>query len=142
MIGRPAFSILVLLLISFSPLVAQERTGPSRLNDDEAQILLYVIPAAVQARQAGTDVDIERSQPTKNFPADKFFVAAVISQKPTHESVLGNGILGYFAVDRRSAGVESLADFSPVTGKELERVQAWLRHSHRIDKVTSRERKD
>lgn len=104
----------------------------SKLTDDDARILLYVTPAAVAARESGTDVDIEQSRPSKEFPATDYFVAALVSRKPTGESNLGNGILGYFAVDKRTAVVESLGDFTPIKGRELMRVQSWLRNGHCI----------
>jgi hypothetical protein len=107
-------------------------SAASKLTDDDARILLYVTPAAVAARQAGTDVDIEPSAPSEQFPASDYFVAALVSQKPTSGSVLGNGILGYFAVDKRSGEVESTTDFTSVNGKELSRVQAYMRRSHCI----------
>jgi hypothetical protein len=121
-------------LVLFSPAVLAwtECATPSKLTDDEARILLYVTPAAVSARRAGTDVDIEKSSPTKQFPAPDYFVAEIISQGPTGGGVLGNGILGYFAVDRRTASVEFLGDFTPVKGKELARVQQWIRNAHCI----------
>ena len=109
----------------------------SKLTDDDARILLYVTPAAVDARKAGTDVDIEKSSPTKQFPAADYFVAALVSQKPTSGSGLGNGILGYFAVDKRTGLVESISDFTPVNGMELARVQNWMRHAHCIETKSS-----
>lgn len=134
---RRIVMILVLLLAGCNYLSAQviRACSPSRLTDDDAQILLYVTPAAVAVRRVGTDVDIQRSRPTPQFPADDFFVAALVSQKPTDQSVLGNGILGYYAVDKRTGEVESTGDFRPVKGKELGRVQVWLRHSHCITRV-------
>jgi hypothetical protein len=106
----------------------------STLTDEEAQILLYLTPAAISARRAGTDVDIERSAPTNQYPKAQFFVAALISQKPTSASVLGNGILGYFAVDKRTGEIKSATDFSSIDGKELARVRKWLRKEHCIGK--------
>jgi hypothetical protein len=104
----------------------------SKLTDDDARILLYVTPAAVAARMAGTDVDMEQSQPSKQFPAADYFVATIVSQRPTSASVLGNGIVGNFVVDKRSAAVESLSNFTLVRGSELQRVQSWMRHGHCI----------
>ena len=104
----------------------------SKLTDDDARILLYVTPAAVAARKAGTDVDMEQSKPSKQFPAGDYFVSALVSRTPTENSVLGNGILGNFAVDKRSAEVQFLGDFTPVSGSELQRVQGWMRHGHCI----------
>jgi hypothetical protein len=105
----------------------------SKLTDDDARILLYVTPTAVAARMAGTDVDVEESKPSKEFPAANYFVATLVSQRPTRDSVLGNGILGSFAVNKRSGAVESLANFTPVRGSELQRIQSWMRHGHCID---------
>jgi hypothetical protein len=104
----------------------------SKLTDDDARILLYVTPAAVEARKVGTDVDLEQSKPSKEFQAAVYFVAALVSQRPTSNSVLGNGILGYFVVDKRNGEVQSLNNFSPVAGGELQRVQSWMRHGHCI----------
>lgn len=128
-------SILTLLIpITFAFLAhaSGPRSAATRLTDDEARILLYVTPAAVSARRTGTDVDVERSEPTKQFPAADYFVAAIVSRRPTGVSALGNGLLGYFAVDKRTADVESNVDFTPVKGKELGRVQGWMRHEHCI----------
>jgi hypothetical protein len=135
-VKTPLYSFLLILMISISATLTAEdppaRCASSRLTDDDARILLYVSPAAVDARRAGTDVDIEQSDPSEQFPASIYFVAAVVSQKPTSGSVLGNGILGYFAVDKRTAIVESTSDFTPVEGKELMRIQGWMRHAHCI----------
>jgi hypothetical protein len=123
-----------IMLALFSPavLAGTECASPSKLTDDEAKILLYVTPAAVSARGTGTDVDIEKSSPTKQFPAQDYFVAEVVSQGSAGGGVLGNGVLGYFAVDRRTASVEFLGDFTLVKGKELARVQQWIRNAHCI----------
>lgn len=122
-----------MMLLSIVPLFAQAKkacSSPIHLSDDEAQILLYMTPEAIAARQAGTDVDIERSKPTKQYPAVDFFAATLVSQKPTAGSVLGNGMLGTFAVNRHTGEVESTGDFTAVTGQELKRVRAWLLHAH------------
>jgi hypothetical protein len=111
---------------------AETCSEASRLTDEEARILLYVTPAAVSARETGTDVDVEKSPPTKQFPADRYFVGVVISQEPTGGGLLGNGILGYFAVDKRTASVAFVGDFTPVRGKELARIQEWMRRAHCI----------
>jgi hypothetical protein len=127
--------LVLLLLVSFPRTADTQEPQPcfkaSRLTDDEARILLYVTPDAVRARTAGTDVDIIDS-PMEGFAPKDFFVGLLQSQKPTSDSVFGNGILGYFAVDKRTGDVESLSDFTPVNGKELMRVQTWMRLSHGI----------
>jgi hypothetical protein len=104
-------------------------SASSPLSDDDARILLYVTPAAIDARKAGTDVDIEKSAPSAQYPTKNYFVAALVSQKPTEAGTLGNGILGYFAVNKRTGEVKSTVDFALVTGKELERIRAWLFHA-------------
>jgi hypothetical protein len=121
------------MLLSFTPLDGSSGKPCSsklRLSDDEAQILLYMTPAAIAARQEGTDVDIERAEPTREYPATDFLSATLVSDKPTSGSVLGNGILGTFIVDRRTGEVESGAAFERVEGKELKRVRPWLLHAH------------
>lgn len=119
------------VLLGEVPLFAQATkpcTSSFRLSDDEAQILLYMTPAAVAARQAGTDVDIERSKPTRQYPAADFFSATLVSREPTSGSVLNNGILGAFVVNKHTGEVESTGDFTTVKGKELNRVRAWILH--------------
>ena len=130
MLRCASLGLAVILSSRFVCPQAPSTCSPSKLADDDARILLYVTPIAVAARKAGTDV--EQSKPSKGLPAADYFVAALVSQRPTSESVLGNGILGYFAVDKRSGAVESLSNFTPVKGSELQRVQAWLRHAHCI----------
>lgn len=109
---------------------AQPCPANLRLSDDEAQILLYMTPAAIDARNAGTDVDIERSESTQEYPAADFFAATLVSQERTRNSVLGNGVLGVFVVDRRTGEVQSMGNFKAVKGKELDRVRGWLIHAH------------
>jgi len=122
-----------LLLVGAWPVEAQSSapcTITSVLTNDEAKVLLYVTPAAVSARREGTDVDIEKSEPTDQYPASNFFAAALVSKRPVKDSGLGNGILGYFVVDKRTGQVESMDDFTTVKGKELDRVRTWLLHAH------------
>jgi hypothetical protein len=108
---------------------AKPCTSVSPLSDDEAQILLYMTPISIAARQAGTDVDMERSDPTQQYPAAEFFVATLVSQDSSF-SVLNNGILGEYAVNKHTGEVISMAAFTPVRGKALNRVRDWLLHAH------------
>jgi hypothetical protein len=130
----PVNNVFVLLsLLCIAPLSAQtvpHCSAEIRLTDDEAEILLYVSPAAISVRRAGTDVDIERSRPTPQYPASDFFGATLVSRNPTAAGVLGNGVLGTFTVDKRTGEVKSTGDFTPISGKELDRVRAWLVHAH------------
>ena len=132
-----SLGLVVIVAPVFCLAQAPSACSTSKLTDDDARILLYVTPAAVAARKAWTDVEMEQSNPSKQFPAGDYFVAALVSRRPTENSVLGNGILGNFAVDKRSAEVQSLGDFTPVRGRELQRVQSWMRHGHCI-RIASR----
>jgi|ERR1700743_1484766 hypothetical protein len=137
----PTYALFVALVFSFFQSKTQEHaasTATSRLTDDDACILLYVTPYAVEARKAGSDVDIEKSGPTKGYPVADYFVAALVSRKPSL-GVLGNGIIGYFAVDKRNGTVESMADFTPVNGMELRRVQNWMRHARGMENPSSKQ---
>ncbi len=125
--------ILSFIFLACVPLLGQTSkpcTASIRLSDDEAQILLYMTPEAVAARKAGTDVDIEHSASTQQYPEADFFSATLVSKKPTSGSVLGNGILGTFTVNRHTGEVESTGDFTTVKGNELNRVRVWLLHAH------------
>lgn len=126
-------AIAFVMLLGIVSLSAQTKISCASqviLSDDEARILLYMTPEAIGARQAGTDVEIEHSQPTRQYPAEDYFLATVVSQKPTSASVLGNGILGTFIVNRHTGEIKSMGDFATVNGKEMDRVRAWLLHVH------------
>lgn len=130
---KTVIGLLSFILLACAPLLAQTSKpciASVRLSDDEAQILLYMTPEAVTARRAGTDVDIEHSGPTQQYPEADFFSATLVSRKPTSGSVLGNGILGTFTVNRHTGEVESTGDFTTVKGNELNRVRVWLLHAH------------
>lgn len=130
---KTVIGILSSIFLACVPSLAQTSkpcTASIRLSDDEAQILLYMTPEAVADRKAGTDVDIERSAPTPQYPEADFFSSTLVSRKPTSGSVLANGMLGTFAVNRHTGKVESTVDFTTVKGNELHRVRAWLLHAH------------
>ena len=124
------FLLLPLFLIFKSqPISAQGNNAcvPSRLTDDDARILLYATPDAISVRKSGTDVDIEEDTGfKKEYPPTNYFVAWLVSRKGDMPG------RGYFAVDKRSAVVESLSDFTEVKGAELMRIQEWMRHGHCI----------
>jgi hypothetical protein len=109
---------------------------PTKLSDEYARILLYASPIAWDAccknKKGGDDVrnELMVSEPTKEYPSDDFLVAAIVSRKPV--SALGNGILGYFIVDKRSGVVTSMSNFEEVKEKEFAKIQAWMRKEHCI----------
>lgn len=102
----------------------------SKLTDDDARILLYVTPDAIAARKEGGDVGFEENVPDPQHPAADFYSAMLYSEKPLKGDALGNGILGYYLVDKRSATVTDIRDMSVVKGRELMRVQKLMRHGH------------
>ncbi|HEY4357822.1 MAG TPA: hypothetical protein VGN16_18870 [Acidobacteriaceae bacterium] len=117
--------LFIVALITLSPAIAQsnKRHNLTSLSDNEAQALLQAIPSSISAKRQGVAVDIEKSGPTQGFPNEDFFVAAVVRERPAQESPLGNGILGYFAVDRHTGEVISLNDFTKVKSKHLDEVR-------------------
>lgn len=93
------------------------------LSDVQAVRLLLSTPAALGVRPHG--VDVEASPPSPSLPASRAFSGALVSRTPG-DGALDNGLLGYFAVDRRTGAVTALADFSPVRGAALSRARAAL----------------
>jgi hypothetical protein len=133
-VSMKGYSMILTLLLGSSlmqPAVARRAcSDSSRLSDDDARILLYVTPAAIDARTAGTDIDIEKSAPSAQYPAAEFFVAALLAQRPTGATALGSGILGYFAVNKRTGEVQSTVDFRSVNGNVLDHIRALLIRTH------------
>lgn len=115
---------------------------PTKLSDEDARILLYASPIAWHAccenKSSGEDVrnELMISEPTKEYPSDDFLVAAIVSRKPV--SALGNGILGYFIVDKRTGVVTSMSDFEEVKESDFSKIQTWMRNEHCIQKDSSK----
>ena len=91
------------------------------LSDVEAVRLLKQTPAALGVRPHA--VEVEASPPSSALPRSRTFSGALVSRAPD-DGALDNGLLGYFAVDRRTGAVTSLADFSTVRGAALSRLRA------------------
>lgn len=134
---KKCLQCLIAFLMSFIVPFVESTNGAeclnrSKLNDREAESLLMVTPQFIEAGKEGGGIDIMRSDPSTSYPAPDFFVASIVTRLPTDKSFLGNGIVGYFVVDKGTAEVDTMADFSEVTGVKLRSLQKKLRQKHCI----------
>lgn len=126
---RLAAALIVLVALAWPLGTARPKTGAptraTRLTFGEAQVLVYLTPAAAQVRSSpGCDVDWELQRIARPFWV--FWVldsCAGRNQSPT---------VGYYAVNSRTAQVwdAGLADL--VSSRELDRVEGILRRAHHI----------
>lgn len=102
----------------------------------EAEILVYIMPAAQGVRKQGWDVGWEL-QTSPDLNQEDYFVFWVVNSK--RPNVVGSVTIGYYGVNKRTADVwdDNFGKF--VEGKELKGVQAILRRAHHIDEATIRQ---
>jgi len=129
--ARAFFVTLLLGLASPALRSADQTRSPSHspLALHEAEILIYVLPVAVDLRKAGNDV-AWRLQPNPSDNSDDYFHFWAVESGASGSA---SPNVGHYAVNRWTGDVWDDVLESPVTGPELERIQAILRKAHGID---------
>jgi len=90
--------------------------------------LLGVIPQGLAAKHVGGKLSIVVWSPGANYRLDEFYFYEVLSTKSTTTNSLGNGVIGYFGVNKTTGQVVELNSTEPsVKGAELEKMQSRLR---------------
>ena len=103
--------------------------SPTPLSQSEARDLVLAIPAAITARAAGGDVQARPSGPESKL----FYTFMLLTNGKEPATLLDNGLLGYFAVNRRTGRVvEATAGEETMRGETLEGLQKRLRSRHCI----------
>jgi len=105
-----------------------------KISLHEAEILIYLLPAAVEVRRQGMDVAWEL-QDSDAYNQKDFYIFWVYNKDRTGTASV---TIGYFAVNKHKADVWDLVFDSLVQGKEIERVQTILRRAHAITEDTVR----
>ncbi len=91
------------------------------LSDAEASRLVLQTPSALRLHGHGLYV-----LPSAAPATSKAKFSGALTSKTPGDGALDNGLVGYFAVDRRSGAVTSLADFTPVRSRALAAARATL----------------
>jgi hypothetical protein len=103
--------------------------APSLLSKDESQRLLSVIPAAESARRLGGRVDAVDWTRGAEFRNDVYYFYMLLTDRK-QATLLDNGLIGYFAVNKRTGSVVEAASGATVQGKALAMRQAEIRTRH------------
>jgi len=106
------------------------------LTKQDAQVLLGVIPQALAAKRIGGKVSIVDWSPGADFRSDMYYFYEVLSSRSTDTIPLGNGVIGYFGVNKFNGQVVELnSDRAAVKGEELKRLQSRLRAKYCISRA-------
>lgn len=132
---------LILLLALVIPLIvvpnAQSKTSctATPFSREEAKYLLTFIPQAVIARRAGSKIEAVNWNPGPSYRKDLFFFYLLLaSGSGMHTTMLDNGVIGYFAVNKVTGRVVGgPSGDQTIEGEALMRVQTKLRTEHCIN---------
>src|SRR5713101_5511696 len=105
---------------------------PELISLTEAEILVYLLPAAHEVRRQGMDVGWEM-ETSPRLKREDFFTFWVVNAKRPH--VDGSVTIGFFSVNKHTADIwdHGLEEF--VVSTELEGIQTILRKAHHIDEA-------
>jgi hypothetical protein len=123
--------LLSMLLAASSAVGAQAACVPKPLSREEARHLLTVIPAIDAAKRLGGRIDATDWSPGSDFRNDIYYFYMVLTNK-RQVTLLDNGLIGYFAVNKRTAQVVETTSGAPVQSKALETMQTEIRSQHCI----------
>ncbi len=130
----------ILLVVVATIVVAQDASKDNGKSTDlsvyQAQVLLYLSPAAKAVREAGFDVGMEAQTSSAYNQAD-YFVFYMYNSKRQCDSC--SVTVGYFAVNKHTGDVRDLdagEDAPLVNNEELAGVQRIMRVEHRITPAT------
>lgn len=127
MTRKALFVILVLLAVESSGCAWACVATP--VSKSEALKLVMSVPEAVAYRERG--IKVTAVSWVSRHENDLFYSFMLLSSD-TKNTLLNNGVIGYFYVNKGSARVVNVAG-REVTGKELGELQARYRLKHCID---------
>jgi hypothetical protein len=135
--GVTGLSVITILCgILFAADNAQQRPkscGPTPILRDEAEKLLGVVPEVLAAKHEGGKLTFVNWEPGPDYRVRTFYFFQVLSTA-TSTTVLDNGMIGYFGVNRVTGEVVELNSDKPhVDGIDLKRLQTALRVKHCVN---------
>ena len=128
------FPSLIVALCAFSSMsgasnhVATTQSA-TEITQEEAEILIYLLPAAQTTRSQGMDIGWEL-QTSSKLDQNDFYIFWVINNK--RQNVHGSNTIGYYAVNKHTADVWSMDQNEFVSATELDGVRALVRKTHSI----------
>ena len=137
------FFTFLVSVIGASTVHSQTLCSATVLSPKEAQELVMAIPLAEIAKNAGGKVLTTDWDPGPSYRKDIFYFYFVgTTGKGRQTTLLDNGVIGYFAVNRITGRVvEGLPPkFETIEGKVLAEMQARIRAKHCIDRMTNQGR--
>ena len=133
------FTFAVVSIVAMGSLAGCARgCVPTPLSEGEARQLVMAVSDAIAVEKAGGKVTAESYVPPQRKHVFYYFALTTTLTKAT---LLDNGIIGYFSVNKQTARVVNVAE-KDVAGKELERLQVTLRAQHCIDQSLIDKEKD
>ncbi len=90
--------------LASSLLQAQAACLPRQLSKQEARRLVSIVPAAEAAKRLGGRIDAMDWFPGADFRNDVYYFYVVLTDKK-QVTVLDNGLIGYFAVNKKTGEV-------------------------------------
>ena len=129
--------MLLLLFVgfcSFSPVLDADNhvvtaQSATQITLEEAEILIYLLPAAQTTRSHGMDI-VWELQTSSKLDQNDFYVFWVVNNK--RQNVYGSNTIGYYAINKHTADVWSMDQSEFVSATELDGVQALVRKTHSI----------
>ncbi|HXB27493.1 MAG TPA: hypothetical protein VNV25_22380 [Gemmatimonadaceae bacterium] len=102
------------------------------ITRDEAKQLLEATPDVVAARRLGGKISlVDWSPDSASYRTQNFYFYQIFSTKSLPTTPLGNGMFGYYGVNKTAGQVVELNSPNPsVEGPELKSLQAQLRTKH------------
>lgn len=101
----------------------------------EAEILIYLLPAAKQIRYEGMDIgwELQTAPRINQYTREDYYTFWVVNAKRTGTFSV---TVGYYSVNKHTADVWSHTTNEIVTSAEIQGVQKILHRAHRIDEHT------
>jgi hypothetical protein len=123
----------VMVIMPVSGALSTSSTGPELLTLHDAEVLIYLLPAAHSNRAAGRDINWERELAAELNQADFFYFWVTGTNPPPG---VGSVTVGHFAVSKHTGEIWSTVPEEHVESAELRGVQEILRRAHGIDSST------
>lgn len=118
------------LLATSGAFADSHRCTPSAITGAEAQELLRLLPSVANAIKVGATVSVLPYTPKDANPSFIYFWISTNDDRV--HTVLDNGLIGYFSVDRRTARVVNVADEDVVGEARFAAEQRRIRSRHCI----------
>lgn len=129
--SRPLLYALLLFAASIPMAQGDTHCPATPISIAEARQLATSVPEAISIKRAGGAVTVISYMPPRH--KDAFYYLVLMTTR-TKQTLLNNGIIGYFSVNKVTGLVVNVAD-EDVVGEQLEKLQAELRAKRCISRA-------